>query len=239
MCKFICIAIFVIPVLALAAAAPKPVDEVLNAYVQAVGGASAIDRVESREIHGSRHHGAKLTYFWQKPNKVLLIEGKQRIGYDGGSGWVYSKKKRVSKLSKGLEEHLLMEANPLRYVHLKELYSELNAAPSESIDGRPMDVVEAPNNLGATKFYFDGQSHLLAHIEETGKTSAYFKHSTDFLDYESQDGVKFPLRIIHESNEPGSDREEIRISEISQNVPVKPDMFTRPTTSNVVLGGKR
>jgi hypothetical protein len=217
---------------------PKPVDQVIANYVRAVGGMEAVERIENREVHANRHH-SKLIYFWQKPNKVLLIDGKKKLGYDGGSGWMVSAKKRVSKLSKGEEEPLLMDANPLRYVHLNQLYSDVQAVPGETLDDRPMDVVVAPNNLGSTKLYFDSSTHLLARVEESGQTSAYFKHVTDFTNYQDQDGVKVPFRIIHDSNEPGGGKEELHISKMIQNVPLKPGIFTKPTTSATVLGGKR
>jgi hypothetical protein len=217
---------------------PKPVDQIIENYVRAVGGMAAVERIENREVQASRHH-SKLIYFWQKPNKVLLVDGKKRLGYDGGSGWMVSAKKRVSKLSKGQEEPLLMDANPLRYVHLKQLYSEMQAAPGETLDSRPMDVLLAPNNLGSTKLYFDSSTHLLSRVEESGQTSAYFKHVTDFTDYQDQDGVKLPFRIIHDSNEPGGGKEEVHISKVIQNVPLKPGFFNKPTTGATVLGGKR
>jgi hypothetical protein len=228
------------PSFALAANTPgKSPDEVLQAYTQAVGGLAAIDRMETREVHAQRHHGRKLTYFWQKPNKVLLVEGKKKRAYDGGSGWMLSAKKKVSKLPKGLEEPLEMDANSVRYVHLKQLYSDLEAAPPENLDGRQMDVLAAPNELGVTKFYFDQQTHLLTHIEETGKTSAYFKHSTAFMDYKEVDGIKLPFRIVHDSTEPGAKPEDIRISKVINNAPIKPEIFTKPTGAAVVFGGKR
>jgi hypothetical protein len=216
----------------------KPVDDVVRDYVQAIGGMAAVERIETRETHAERHH-SKLTYFWQKPNKVLLVDGKKKSAYDGGSGWMLSSKKRVSKLSKGSEEPLEIDANPIRYAHLRQLYLEVNAAPPETIEGKKMDVVVAPNDLSATKLYFDTSTHLLARVDETGVTSAYFKHVTDFLDYQEQDGVKLPFRIVHHSTEPGIKTEELRISKVMQNVPLKPDIFKKPAGGGVTLGGKR
>lgn len=213
-------------------------DPVIDAYVQAVGGLAAIERLETREIRAHRGHD-KVTYLWRKPNKVLLIDEKKRIGYDGGSGWVLSSKKRVSKLSKGEQVPLEMDANPLRYAKLKQLYPEVTAGSPEKIEEREMDVLIAPNDRGATKFYFDRATHLLARIEETGETSAYFKHTTEFDDYQEQDGVKLPFRIIHDSTEPGAKSLKIEISEIKNNVSLKPEIFNRPAATSVVLGGKR
>ncbi len=218
---------------------PKQIDQVIQSYVQAVGGQAALDRIETREMHAQRYHGPKLTYFWQKPNKVLLLEGKKKIGYDGGSGWLLSEKKRVSKLPKGSQTNLEMDANPLRYAHLKQMYPDLQAAPAETLEARKMDVLIAPNELGSTKFYFEDSTHLLARVEETGETSAYFKQITDYLNYQEIDGVKLPFRIVHTSTEPGIKAEDLRISKVMQNVPLKSNLFSKPVAGAVVLGGKR
>ena len=216
--------------------APEPV---IEAYVRAVGGAAAIERIETREVHAQRHHGSKLIYYWQKPNRVLLIDGKKKVGYDGGSGWILSSKKRVSKLPKGSQISLEMDANPVRYAHLKQLYPDVQAAHSETIDGRKMQILTSPNDLGSTKFYFDASTHLLARIEETGETSAYFRQVTTFSDYDDVDGLKLPFRITHSSTEPGNSTEDIRISKMIQNVPLKGRIFQKPSGAAVVLGGKR
>ena len=217
----------------------KPIDEVISQYIQALGGAAAVNRIETREIHAERHHGSKLTYFWQKPNKVLLIDGKKRIGYDGGSGWMLSQKKRVSKLPNGSQQPLENVANPLRYVDLKRLYPEVQCAAPETLEDRRMDVLVSPNDIGSTKFYFDDSSHLLSRIEETGEVSAYFKNVTDFKDYHQIDGIKLPFRVVHNSTEPGSKTEDIRVSKVIQNSPLKPALFAKPAGGAVVLGGKR
>jgi hypothetical protein len=162
-------------------AAGKSPDQVVADYLQAIGGADAVARVHSREVHAHQGH-SKVTYYWQKPNKVLLVDGKKKIGFDGSSGWMISSKKRVSRLPKGDEKSLLMDADPTRYAYIKQLYPDLAAANQEKLDGRAMDVLVGPNDRGQTKFYFDAVTHLLVHIEETGETSAYFKHETDFDD---------------------------------------------------------
>lgn len=215
------------------------VDQILQRYTQAVGGQNAIDRIQTREIRADRHHGPKLTYYWQKPDKVLLVTKKARIGFDGSSGWVLSKKKHVTKLAKGAQKPLEMDANPIRYVHLKTLYFEVNAAPPEEVDGKKMDVLVAPNDIGATKFYFDQATHLLVRIEETGETSAYYKQVAEFLDYKEVDGVRLPFRIIHSSTEPGAGTQDVRVSQIEQNIDLKPEIFSKPSGLVVVLGGKR
>ena len=180
-----------------------------------------------------------MTYIWQKPNKVLLESGKVKQGYDGGSGWMLSSKKKVSKLPKGSQIPLEIDANPLRYVHFRQIYSEVKAAPPASYGERRMDVLVAPNNIGLSKFFFDAQTHLLARVEELGEVSAYYKQIFEFMDYRDVDGVKLPFRIIHSSEQPGDGDEELRYTKVEQNIPLKAELFSRPKGAVVVLGGKR
>jgi hypothetical protein len=219
--------------------AAEKVDILIEKYTRAIGGRTAIDRIQTREVEAKQHKGPKLLYYWQKPDKVLLVEGKQKIGFDGGSGWMLSKKKRVTRLPKGSQLPLEQDANPIRYVRLRSLYSDLQAAPPESVGSRQMNVLVAPNELGSTKFYFDAETHLLTRIEETGERSAYYEHSTEFSNYQDVDGIKFPFRIVHTSTEPGGPNQEIRISKVTQNIELKPGMFEKPSGVTVTLGGKR
>ncbi len=217
---------------------PKPPGLVLSAYVKAVGGEAAVNGIETREVEAKGRGREKLIYYWQKPDKVLLMEGKKKTGWDGGSGWMLSSKKKVSKLPKGAQRPLQIDANPLRYVQLKQLYPEAEAAAPETLDGTKMNVIVAANDRGETKFYFDAGTHLLARIEETGDTSAYFKHTIDFSDYQDTGGVKFPFTITHTSTEPDAKELEIKVSKVTQNVPIPPQVFVKPTEHPVVLGGK-
>lgn len=217
----------------------RTVDQVLQAYTRALGGAAAVDKIQTREIDAKLHRGPKVTYYWAKPDKVLRVSHGQKVGYDGSSAWVLSPKKKLTKLPKPDQERLEMNADPLRYAHMKDLYSEVDAAPGERVDDQPMKVLVAPNNIGSTKFFFDGASHLLVRIEELGVTSAYYKQVTEYLDYKAVDGVQFPFRITHTSEEPGGNKQDLRISKVEQNVDLKPEIFTKPQLGNVTLGGKR
>jgi hypothetical protein len=233
-------AIFACGILALSAVTqPAPVDTVLHAYVQALGGQAALDRINDREIEAKVHRFGKVTYYWAKPDKVVRIAQKEKVGFDGSTAWMLSPKKKLTRLPKPEQLELETNANPVRYAHLKDLYSEVDPAPPERVDDRMMDVLVAPNNLGSTKFYFDGTSHLLIRIEEFGETSAYYKQLTEFLDYQNVDGIQFPFRIIHTTTEPGIKDREIKISSVDLNVGLKAEFFSRPQLGSVTPGGKR
>jgi len=238
---FFCKWLVVLPTIALAVEAPagRPVEGIWTDYVKAVGGQEAVDRFSSRETVVDVHRGKEMTLYWQKPNNVLSVGKKERIGYDGTHCWSLSSKSKVKKLAHGAELPLEMEANPLRFVHLKELYSETNPAPSEEIDGEKMEVIVAPNNLASTKLYFDASTHLLRRVEEKGETSVYFTNTINYLDYKGVDGVQMPYRIVHTTTEPDGHIDDLRVKKITHNVTIQAEMFSKPLPGQVVLGGKR
>lgn len=212
----------------------ESVEDVLAAYVNALGGVAAIDQVTSREIHGSTSLLGHVTYYWQKPDKVLRVSRHEKIGYDGSNGWIAPGRNKLKKLSRFAQTPLEIDANPLRYARLKDLYSDLAVGKPETIDERPMRLIVAPNNIGATRFYFDSETHLLRRIEETGETSAYFKITVDFLDYKPVNALQFPFRIVHSTTERGGKEEDFRIGKVTDNVPLNPAAFSNPRIDSAV-----
>lgn len=239
--RFLCICILAASYSVLIAQAPagRAADSILADYVKAVGGQEAVDRLTSRETKVDVHRGPDLTLYWQKPNMVLSVGRKERTGYDGAHCWTLSSKNKVKKLVRGAELPLEMEANSLRWVHSKELYSELDPAAPEEIDGEKMEVLVAPNDLASTKLYFDATSHLLRRVEEKGEISAYFTNTVEYSDYQEVDGVRLPFRMVHSSTEPDSRVDDLKVKGITHNVTLQPQMFSKPLPGQVVLGGKR
>ena len=92
--------------LCLFAQSPKPdsVNNVLAAYTSALGGAAAIDRIATREVRGTVGLNAHVTYYWQKPNKVLRIGKRDRVGFDGSSGWIAVRRGRTRRLGRDAGE---------------------------------------------------------------------------------------------------------------------------------------
>lgn len=215
----------------------KSVDEILRLYVAAVGGEDAVARVKTRESLAAEGR-TKARLSWDAPDRVLWILGPEREGFDGNTGWHETKRKRVQKLPGARKDELETDANPIRFVHLKDMYRDLESAPPASVDGENADVIRAPNNLGATQFFFDAKTHLLIRIEEFGVQSAYYKHTIEFSRYEDFDGVKLPTLMVRSSDEPGSEEGKLRLAKIRQNEPLDPEIFRKPDIGKVISGGK-
>ena len=221
------------------ATTPKPVDTVLANYIKAAGGLPAINAIASRKIIATTGLLEKQELYWQKPDKVLLFADKEKTGYDGSAGWVYTKRKKVQRLSQGQQTPLEINGNPLRYVNMRQMYSEINPAPQITVDGTLMDVLVAPNDLAKTTFYFDAQTHLLSRIDEKGETSAYFTQVIWFENYKPVDGVMFQRLITHKTSDKGGPKAEFRVKSIEDNIPLDAEIFSKPQSTKLVFGGKR
>ena len=210
------------------------VGKIMSAYTAAVGGQAAITHITSREVDAKQGRTGKFMFFWQSPDRVVRLGKQQRQGSDGGTRWVETKKKRVLKLSKEADDEMQTIANPLRFVRLRDMYRDLQAGPDSQIEGRPMSVLLAPNKSGSTKFYF-ADDHLLYRIDETGVTSVYFKHTTDFSDYRTVDGVRLPFRIHVSSDEPGAESIDWRVAKVKQNEPIDASLFRKPKSEPAAI----
>jgi hypothetical protein len=231
---------------------PRSVDSVLEMYLHAIGGQQAIDSIRTREILGTVHGNgdafailegeksalqtirAKVTCYWKAPDLAVDIQklpsgGTSVVGFDGSGLWIISThlKHPRRRSDHELREELEVTANPLRYVRIKTLYPTVQASSPEKRDSKAMDVLEAPNGSGATKFYFDVRTHLLTYIREIGISAAYYPSVIKLADYKRVDGVEFPFRMAFTSPEPDAPTHEIRISSVKQNIPIDPDQFKR------------
>jgi hypothetical protein len=232
---------FLVPLMSLAADNPPglPVSQVIQLYVQSLGGRAAVDHITSRQLEIGAHRGSKSTLYWLAPNKVLRVHRQEKEAFDGSIGWAQSKRKRLTRLPHAEEDEMLTDADPIRFVHLGDMYPDLQPGPPETIESTRMDVVVAPNHIGSTKFYFDNSSHMLVRIEEFGVNSAYYKHITVFSEYKELDGVKLPFHIERSSEEPGAEHGELTLSNVKQNVPLNASLFAKPNLAPIMGGGKR
>ena len=127
------------------------VDEVLSKYVEALGGAKAINAVTSRVTKGTLDvagvsRGGSFETTAQAPNKALTVIqahplGTVKVGYNGRTGWT-TNPKGVSAL-KGLElARLQRDADFYSTVRAKNNYAKVTLAGMSKIGFRDVYVLE-------------------------------------------------------------------------------------------------
>jgi hypothetical protein len=231
-------ALLAFPVFGARQAAETPtVDQVLDKYVQALGGHDAIAKLTTLTMKGSISNPSTgetgtVEIYMKSPNKRLAItniyaEGLDERGTNGTAGWYLDPDEGPKDLSGDDLGAIKSQAEFYRDLKFKEVYPQLSSAGRETIGGKPAMVLASARPDGTTeKFYFDADSGLLVrddtpYVTEDGKSVVV----NAFEDFRDVDGVKRPFTIRQTS--PDFDY-VIKFAEIKSNAPIDDSKFEKP-----------
>lgn len=216
------------------------VDQVLDRYVQALGGREAIDKIKSRVEKTSSldPQSKEVTEISIKlPASVLHVNQSDgyttNAGFNGKQAWGYdSAKSSWGLLDKGQRVSLIQEGELFPGARLRVSYSHLAITARQKLNDRDVYVLEATSPEDAhEQFFFDTESGLLLR-RRTDQQSIFGSApiSVDFDDYRDVDGVKIPFLTEWQSFRSfgigyHSSR---RILEIRQNVEIPDTKFDPP-----------
>lgn len=209
-------------------------DDLIAKYVQAAGGAAAIDKVTSRVMKGKIEFGkmsAPIDIYTKEPDMRVsfthLPEGDSITAFNGHEGWLGAHGRPVHEMHGGDVDGAAIDADLRLATHLKEMFSGLKVRGTEKVDDHEAYLVEG-ERAGKTPIdlYFDPQSGLLVRMVRFGETAlGELPTEIDYADYRDVDGVKIPYRWT--LARPGG-RFTIQISEVQENVPVDDAKFAKP-----------
>ena len=226
------------------AGVPLPsVDEVLNHYVQALGGQAAIDGVKSRIIRTAPLNDSdpesKTTVSQKAPDKVLIARESPDyslwVGFNGTLAWAQDSEKSYWGILNTPQRNSIMRDSELyQGSRIKSRYSDVKVKSKEKIGEHDSYVVvgTSPENT-SEEFFFDVQTGLLLrrHIVEQTIFGG-FQIQADFGDYREIGGVKMPF-IVRWSSPGGAwgTKVSTKILTIEQNVPIKDEQFNGPPST--------
>mgnify|MGYP003296036186 CR=1 FL=1 len=204
------------------------VDSILEKYVTASGGKTALEKITSRVSKGtvemtSLGMTGTVEIFGQSPNRSSVIIDAPGIGvmqrtFDGTRGWLQDPLQGFIRFTGLGLEIAKDDAAFNKAARLKELYPAPVLMGKEKLGAKEVYVVR----MGFEKWYFDVDGGLLLR-----------EGNTYYDDYREVDGVKLPFKM----------REEVfagsgivyQINEIKQNVKIDeakfaayPSCFTKP-----------
>lgn len=210
-----------------------PVSQVLDKYLQAVGGQNVLEKIKTLVMVGTRTtsegSSAPLEVYQKAPDKMLAaykLGSAFNTGFNGTIGWVQS-----SLGLRELEGQNLMrlkqeaEFSPLR---LREDYQNLRVIGKQPIGDRQAFVVQGIPKASHSpeRFLFDVESGLLLRISARDASPlGPLPVETDFDDYRDVGGVKLPFTVLHLSAD-HSYRDVY--SEITLNVQIDDTKFDKP-----------
>jgi CubicO group peptidase (beta-lactamase class C family) len=218
-------------------------DEVLAAYVTALGGRAALEKVNSRTAKGTFETlGVALSgpveMYAKAPNKTLAVmtvpgQTKLRIGFDGVVGWTQDPDDGIVDKA-GLDlGSAVRDADFYQPLKLRAQYpslffkgeAKLSLHKPNGQKGSERDsvILEAPRNGRPRRFYFDKSTGLLVRSEELNQLDA-LTSAVEFDDYRDVDGIKVPF-ILHYIEDTHF---VIKLAEIKQNVTIDDAVFVKP-----------
>ena len=219
------------------AAALPSVDQILDKYVQAIGGKAAIEKVTSRVSKGSFEipaFGASGTaeIYEKAPNKTVAIInvagfGVVQEGFDGKVGWAQDPQNGLREKSGAELATAKLDAEFLKPIKIKQLYPKIVVKGRDKVGDKEVYVVEAtPVESSVETWYFDTQSGLILR-QDADREGPQGKQSVQvFLsNYKEVDGIKLPFSL-HQITPAFT--LDIKIEEVKHNVPVDDAKFVKP-----------
>ncbi len=210
--------------------------QLIDNYVNALGGADAIGKITSRVEKGVetfRGQSVGVEIFTQAPNKQALVRhysgGDSVTVFDGGAGW-FSTPGRPARDMRGADLDAARLAADLQFpLHIRNQYPELRVEYPETVAGREAFVLFCiREGQPPVKLYFDEESSNLVRLVRYAE-SPLGRNPTriDYADYRDINGVRVPFRITF--SQPGS-TSTIQLEQVQQNVPIDNTKFARPAS---------
>lgn len=209
--------------------------QVLDKFIQSVGGEAALAKVTTRAAKGTREDAANpptpVEMFAKYPDQgvtvVHMVGADDLTGYDGAAGWTANPSRGVrdmiSQETEGskLEDPIYLAANG------KKLYPQWRVGRTEKIADREAHVLNgtAPGRP-PVRLYLDPQSGTLLRLIRYVETPVgRLPTQLDFSDYREIAGVKVPHKIV--AIRPNA-RNTTTLAEVQINVAVDAAKFARP-----------
>ena len=212
-------------------------DQLVEKYVQAVGGSEAFGKLKSRMIKGSfvTSDGKSLPVeiYQAAPNKMVMTttlpNGVALRGFNGTTGWIQGPDGQHEV--KGAElAQLKRSADLARSIKAKEEYLNPRMAGKTKIGNREAYRVLAQADGQRVQLFFDAETGLLLRrVTTTNTVIGALPMQVDFEDYRIVDGVKIPFITRQSTAHPGAASvSTLKFTEIKHNVPVDDAKFNPP-----------
>lgn len=217
--------------------ATPTVDQILDKYVQALGGKATIEKITSSASKGSFEiptFGASGTAeIWEKaPNKTALrldIPGFGIVqeGFNGTVAWSQDPQSGLREKTGAELATTKIDADFYKPIRLKQLYPKITVKGKDKIGDKDVYVLVASPAEGSPEtWYFDAASGLLSRMD-IERESPQGKIAVQVFqeNYKDVDGLKVPHTVRQESS---AFTIIIKIDEVKHNVPIDDSKFNKP-----------
>ena len=219
------------------------VDQLLNKYVQAIGGTQKVAAITSFVATGKSTGyrgfggGGVVEVAAQAPDKrathIRFPEYPDRgvsvRTYDGRTGWIATPLAVVPKYELGGSERdgARLDAQLSFPAQIKQTLTNLRVGPPTLIDDNDVQVLQGNGPTGTlATMYFDDKSGLLVRMVRHGRSPiGRVPTQVDYADYRDVGGVKFPFKWLYVWLD---GRDTFEFSDVKLNVPIGAATFGQP-----------
>jgi len=216
-------------------AAMPPADQIVDKYLQALGGAEALEKITSRVEKGKLtcfgNREFPIEVFAKAPDSRLSVmhmpNGDSTTAYDGHAGWLGFSQGPPHVMSPPEANSARMDADFHFALRFKDNFSQLRVEHPEKVGDEETYLVNGVNpGQPPVRLYFSQQSGLLVRLVRYVETPLGRNPTQiDYADYRDVDGIKVPFRWT--LARPGA-RFTIQVDQIQQNVPIDDTKFAMP-----------
>jgi outer membrane lipoprotein-sorting protein len=218
-------------------------DDILERYIQALGGAQRLASLTSFVGKGNydgfdSYHGkvAVDVYVKNTGQRTVIVHtqnGESITAYDGRNAWIMGPDKPVSVLQLvpgGDLDGVKLDADLAFPGRLKQALTGLRVGfPTTTIDDREVEVVQATAGGSRVKLFFDKQTGLLTRVVRYSKTMVGpVPTQIDYSDYREVAGVKMPFQWRLTWTDGQS---MYSLNEVQPNVAIDPAKFAKPAAA--------
>jgi len=222
-----------------------PIDDVLNKYVEGIGGRPAIEKLQAVTMTGTVTNRASQSVAFtidEKDNKfremIQSTPDSTTRAFDGKTAWVQTGPGKVVDLAGFPLEQLQRNADLMLAVKFKERYPNLTAGRPNRLPGAPgttpidvMVLTSGPaspaTDYTTVTWSFDASTGLL--LRKTVRTNTGLRgvltEQWDYSDYRPVGGVKMPFEIKHTN---WNTLDTYKIADIKANPSIDDGKFGRP-----------
>lgn len=214
-------------------------EKILDHYIEAVGGAEAIQKITSRVEKGTVSFGAQqmpVEVVAKAPNKRISMvhtpNGDSITAFDGHAGWIGNPGPRPPRdMSAPENEAFGFDSTFYLPTELKKMFAQFRVRPSaDKISGHDVyQLIGVNPGKPPMRLFFDKESGLLLRsIRYADTPLGRNPTQVDYADYRAQDGIKLPFQWTVARP---LGRFTIQIAELQQNVPVDDKKFEKPAAA--------
>jgi photosynthetic reaction center cytochrome c subunit len=220
-----------------------PAEQILDKYIEALGGAAKLATVKSFTATGSQggyvqvKGGGQFEIFAKSPDQRTVRvtykdapdRGNQTRSFNGTVGWTTTPRALLGEYEvAGTElDGLHFDAELAFPGSIKTFLTNARVGYPDTIDGKDVMVVQGrgPRNLLVT-LYFDKKTGLLVREIRFGRTPiGRVPSQVDYADYRDVGGVKFPFQYKFQWLD---GRDTYQLTDVKVNVPIDASWFGKP-----------